>query len=388
MASTDAPPAATAATSSPSPPAAAAAAPSPAPEGKLSGKSSPKSAAAGSPRNPDDALDPLSGGHWIHQPVEEDNDSVLDSILSSTASLSSSIFEYRNINGRTFHSDKTNAEYWGPNDDKQLQSQDIIHHCLTLVLDGKLYLAPIDGAKISKVLDVGTGGGLWAIDFADLHPNTEVTGTDISPVQPAWVPPNVRFEIEDATQPWTFRENSFDFVHMRYLFGSIPDWDGLFEQAYAATKPGGWIESFEADANLYSEDGTVAEDSPMGTWTKVFKEAKKKFGRTFFPIEEDVQRQGIERAGFVNVTVKDIKVPMTGFPKDPKLKEIGQYSHLSIEQDLEGMVLYIFGEVMGWSVVEIHAFLAHFRKQMRDKNCHPLFPIRIVYAQKPEKEKD
>lgn len=27
---------------------------------------------------------------------------------------------------------------------------------------------------------------------------------------------------------------------------------------------------------------------------------------------------------------------MTGFPKDPKLKEIGQYSHLAIEQDLEG----------------------------------------------------
>ncbi|KAK0710521.1 S-adenosyl-L-methionine-dependent methyltransferase [Apiosordaria backusii] len=386
MASTDAPPATTLSTSSP-PTAAAAPSPSPAPESKSSGKSSPKS--AGSPRNPgDEAMDPLSGEHWTQQPVESDSDSVLDSILSSTASLSSSIFEYRNINGRTFHSDKTNAEYWGPNDDKQLQSQDIIHHVLTLVLQGELYLAPIDPGRISKVLDVGTGGGLWAIDFADLHPNTEVTGTDISPVQPSWVPPNVRFEIEDATQPWTFRENSFDFVHMRYLFGSIADWDGLFAQAYAATKPGGWIESFEADANLYSEDGTVTEDSPMGTWTKVFKEAKKKFGRTFFPIEEDVQRQGIEKAGFVNVTVKDFKVPMTGFPKDPKLKEIGQYSHLSIEQDLEGMVLYIFGEVMGWSVVEIHAFLAHFRKQMRDKSCHPLFPVRIVYAQKPEKGKE
>ncbi|KAK4663986.1 uncharacterized protein QC763_501060 [Podospora pseudopauciseta] len=385
MASTDdAPPVTTTATSAPSLPAAS---PSPAPEGKLSGKSSPKSG-AGSPRNLDDALDPLNGEHWTQHPVEDDSDSVLDSILSSTASLSSSIFEYRNINGRTFHSDKTNAEYWGPNDDKQLQSQDIIHHCLTLVLEGRLYLAPIDAGKISKVLDVGTGGGLWAIDFADLHPNLEVTGTDISPVQPSWVPPNVRFEIEDATLPWTFRENSFDFVHMRYLFGSIPDWDAIFEQAYAATKPGGWIESFEADANLYSEDGTVTEDSPMGTWTKVFKEAKKKFGRTFFPIEEDVQRRGIEKAGFVNITVKDIKVPMTGFPKDPKLKEIGQYSHLAIEQDLEGMVLYIFGEVMGWSVLEIHAFLAHFRKQMRNKNCHPLFPIRIVYAQKPEKKKD
>lgn len=30
-----------------------------------------------------------------------------------------------------------------------------------------------------------------ASDFADLHPNVKVVGTDVSPLQPAWVPPNV-----------------------------------------------------------------------------------------------------------------------------------------------------------------------------------------------------
>lgn len=33
-----------------------------------------------------------------------------------------------------------------------------------LMLDGKLYLAPI-GDEIHNVLDVGTGTGIWAIDF-------------------------------------------------------------------------------------------------------------------------------------------------------------------------------------------------------------------------------
>ena len=28
-------------------------------------------------------------------------------------------------------------------------------------------------------------------DFADEYPNTEVIGTDISPIQPTWVPPNL-----------------------------------------------------------------------------------------------------------------------------------------------------------------------------------------------------
>lgn len=29
-------------------------------------------------------------------------------------------------------------------------------------------------------------------DFADEHPQAEVIGTDISPIQPSWVPPNVK----------------------------------------------------------------------------------------------------------------------------------------------------------------------------------------------------
>lgn len=28
-------------------------------------------------------------------------------------------------------------------------------------------------------------------DFADEFPNTRVIGTDISPIQPSWVPPNL-----------------------------------------------------------------------------------------------------------------------------------------------------------------------------------------------------
>lgn len=36
------------------------------------------------------------------------------------------------------------------------------HHMLTLLLDGKLFLAPID-PNVQQVLDVGTGTGIWAM---------------------------------------------------------------------------------------------------------------------------------------------------------------------------------------------------------------------------------
>jgi hypothetical protein len=44
---------------------------------------------------------------------------------SSTASISSSILEYRKFQGRTFHSERYNTEYFTPNDEQQRDSIDI-----------------------------------------------------------------------------------------------------------------------------------------------------------------------------------------------------------------------------------------------------------------------
>lgn len=72
-----------------------------------------------------------------------------------------------------------------------------------MMLDGKLYTAPIPkDQKIHRVLDVGTGTGIWAIDYADEHPEVHVYGVDLSPIQPASVPPNVTFEVDDLEEPW------------------------------------------------------------------------------------------------------------------------------------------------------------------------------------------
>ncbi|CAJ0552277.1 Ff.00g062560.m01.CDS01 [Fusarium sp. VM40] len=142
----------------------------------------------------------LSASHWQQLAedegvIEDDGDSLTgQSLSSSTDSVTSSIFEYRKLHGRTFHHEIGSAQYW---------------------------------------------------DFADEYPNAEVIGTDISPIEPFWVPPNLKFEIEDCTQEWTFAPNSADHIHIRWLIGSIPDWNQLFREAYKTCKPGGWVESFE-----------------------------------------------------------------------------------------------------------------------------------------------
>jgi predicted RNA methylase len=48
-----------------------------------------------------------------------------------------------------------------------LSIPDLQHHLFTMTFDGKLHIAPIEEIKggIHNVLDIGTGTGIWAIDF-------------------------------------------------------------------------------------------------------------------------------------------------------------------------------------------------------------------------------
>ena len=60
-----------------------------------------------------------------------------------------------------------------------------MHQMIRICMDNRLHMAPI-GEKPGKILDVGTGTGIWAIEMGDEYPNTEVIGTDLSPTQPSW----------------------------------------------------------------------------------------------------------------------------------------------------------------------------------------------------------
>ena len=56
---------------------------------------------------------------------------------------------------------------------------------IRITMGNKLFFAPI-GEKPAKILDVGTGTGIWAIEMGDDYPDTEIVGTDLSPTQPSW----------------------------------------------------------------------------------------------------------------------------------------------------------------------------------------------------------
>lgn len=65
---------------------------------------------------------------------------------------------------------------------------DLLHHAFKTLFDGRLlFFADKLESNIHRVLDVGTGTGIWAIEMADKHPAAEILGTDLSPIQSKWV---------------------------------------------------------------------------------------------------------------------------------------------------------------------------------------------------------
>lgn len=90
------------------------------------------------------------------------------------------------------------------------------------------------------------------------------------------------------------------------MVGSITDWHALFAQAYAACKPGGYLESYEGSATLESDDQTAGESQKQ--WGTFFIEGGRKIGRSFTVLDDGTQRAAMEAAGFVDIEQWDFKV--------------------------------------------------------------------------------
>ena len=177
---------------------------------------------------------------------------------------------------------------------------DLHHHVFRLTLDGQLLRAPLQHAP-ARVLDVGTGTGIWAMEFADEFPASVVIGTDLSPIQPSWVPPNCKFVVDDAESDWMYRPGeAFDYIHGRGLGGSIADWTRFYREVYTHLKPGGWCEIQEYEAWVRSDDDTIYQTGKwVIAWQELVDEASVKFGKKINVAE--LQKQYLIDAGFVDV---------------------------------------------------------------------------------------
>ncbi|KAL0930719.1 TAM domain methyltransferase [Colletotrichum truncatum] len=281
---------------------------------------------------------------------------------STLASLRSSIVDYRIENGRTYH---------------RMSDGNLVHHLWTLTWDGEICLSP-KKKTANRVLDVGTGTGIWALDYGE-----NVLGVDLSAIQPGYIPPNCSFEIDDIEKEWTW-STPFDFVFIRSMVGSFSDWQDIIDKAYDNLEPGGYIEMQDMAFPLQCNDDTMKNDWKPLKWTNLLVEATDKLGRSV--TVPSTFKQMLEAAGFVDVQERREIWPFNPWPKDAKLRELGTWCQASALSGLEAASLGPFTRVLDWSAVETNVFCAEVRKDHFKIGVHAYYDVYGVYGRKPEKE--
>jgi len=114
------------------------------------------------------------------------------------------------------------------------------------------FTAPLKDALSSgiNVLDVGTGPGTWIIDMAKQFPNSNIYGVDANDYAPPEgrdLPSNAHFELGNVITGLAYEDDSFDYVHQRFLAAAItrPFWPQVAKELVRVTKQGGYVELVE-----------------------------------------------------------------------------------------------------------------------------------------------
>ncbi|KAF5484738.1 Secondary metabolism regulator LAE1 [Colletotrichum siamense] len=315
------------------------------------------------------------------EPDFDDTESInAPSVSSSNVSLAADVMDYRMENGRTYHGYKE-GKYNLPNDETENDRLELQHNLFLLTFNDKLGNAPPNerDSKVGRVLDIGTGTGVWAIDFGDEHPEAEVLGVDLS-ASFANPPPNVTFEVDDIEEEWAFSPK-FDYIHSRLMNGCIEDWEAYARKCFDNLNPGGWVEFNETPLKPQCDDGTVPRDAQIVKIADLIQEAMEKSGRPTMNVDNF---QGIlSRAGFVDINVLKYKWPTNTWPKERRFKDIGAWSHENIVSGWDGLCLTLLTRAHGWTKEEVAVSNALCREEFMDKTIHAYWPLYSVYGRKP-----
>ncbi|KAH9906952.1 S-adenosyl-L-methionine-dependent methyltransferase [Xylariomycetidae sp. FL2044] len=191
---------------------------------------------------------------------EDDGDSVTDH------------YSYVAEDGRTYHGYMP-GEYMLPNDLEEQRRLDFSHAIYRLILNNRLAVAPIRSPECA--LDIGTGTGIWALEFAEENPTTRVIGTDLSLIQPLSWTPNCELALQNSeTDDWNFSE-PLDYVHLRGVLACFHDVRTIIDKSLKHLASGGWIEFQDGCFDLQA----AGEESFEGTCLQRWNSLIRKCGR-------------------------------------------------------------------------------------------------------------
>ncbi|PNY25604.1 Uncharacterized protein TCAP_04461 [Tolypocladium capitatum] len=301
-----------------------------------------------------------------------------------TSSVTSSIFDYQYENGRRYHAYRS-GQYVLPNDTQEQERLDLQHHIWRLLLGGRLYTAPLPPPETLpslRILDLGTGTGIWAIDMADEFPSADIAGVDLSPIQPEWVPNNCRFHVDDYEDRWTYRDDEkFDYIHGRALSGTSSDWARFYGQVMRNLVPGGLVEMQEYDAWIFSDDDSCDRAQWTMDWAEKLDVASKMHGKQMNVAKH--HKRWMLDAGFEDVQEVVHRIPIGPWAKHPTLKELGRFELIHMQMAVDSHTPALFTRVLNYSSDQAQVVMEGVKREFRNRDLRLITSYRFVTGRRP-----
>ncbi|OJJ45620.1 hypothetical protein ASPZODRAFT_133477 [Penicilliopsis zonata CBS 506.65] len=283
-------------------------------------------------------------------------------------------------NGRLYHGFRRGI-YPLPCDEQEQDRLDIFHKLFTVarVSDGLIYAPhPSNG----RVLDLGCGTGIWAIDVANKYPEAFVVGVDLAPIQPPNHPKNCDFYAPfDFESPWAMGEESWDLIHMQMGSGSVASWPNLYRRIFAHLRPGAWFEQVEIDFEPRCDDRSL-DGLALRQWYQCLKQATEETMRPMSHSSRETLRH-LEEAGFTEIDHQMVGLPLNPWHQDEHERKVARWYNLAISESIETLSLAPFSRVFGWPIDKIQRIAADVKSEAFNKHVHAYNILHIYQARKP-----
>ena len=276
-----------------------------------------------------------------------------------------------------------------PSDEDEQSRMQMLHLVYLYLLGKRLTTVPLHNP--TKILDVGTGCGDWAIAMGEQYVNADVIGTDIAKIQPSAVPLNVFFEIDDAEEEggWTYPEDEFSLIHYRTMMGAFRDWGHIYKETYKHLEPGGWVEVLDFDDHK-AFLSFFPPGSQVQPWLEAIDEASRRAGRPRGI--KHLEHKRLTDLGFVDVTTEEYRIPIGVWPEDPEERKISTHFMSAQLRGVEPLCLRPLTEQMDWDPVEVRRLCHIVRADIRavcmdaEKAKGLGFMVRVMKGRKPTVE--
>lgn len=186
----------------------------------------------------------------------------------------------------------------------------------------------------------------------------------------------------DYNTDWGLEHDLFDLIHSRFNHLYIHDWTSFMQKAFTCLKSGGYLELHEKMFGFYSDDNTLPEDGALMKWSRVTAEALGRLNRAWDMSSSDLV-QLMENAGFEDVVVHPYKIPITPWPKDKRLKELGQLNQAQMLLIIETGSKMLLKDRMGMSEEECTTLTSNVKKDLLNRGMHVYQKMYVVYGRKP-----